>query len=80
MRPRDELPSLAQRARALAIVVASPRLLRAVPSTPDQLRMANGLCAFVEFARPIAAPTDTTPTETQSGDEKSPVQLVMQPG
>ncbi len=38
------------RARALAIVVASPRLLGAVARTPDQLRMANGLAAFVETA------------------------------
>jgi hypothetical protein len=29
-------------------VVASPRLLDAVPGTPEQLRMANGLCAFAE--------------------------------
>ncbi len=36
------------RARALAIVVASPRLLDAVARTPAQLRMANGLCTFVE--------------------------------
>jgi uncharacterized protein len=38
------------RARALAIVVASPALLSAVPRSPDQLRMVNGLCAFVEEA------------------------------
>jgi len=39
------------RARALAIVVASPRLLEAVARSPDQVRMANGLCAFVETTR-----------------------------
>jgi uncharacterized protein len=38
------------RARALAIVVASPALLDVVPGSPDQLRMANALCAFVEDA------------------------------
>jgi uncharacterized protein len=38
------------RAKALAIVVASPKLLDVVPRTPDQLRMANGLAAFVELA------------------------------
>jgi predicted RecB family nuclease len=43
------------RAQALAIVVASPALLAAVPRTPDQLRMVNGLCAFVEAA---GAPTE----------------------
>ncbi len=38
------------RAQALAIVVASPALLKVVPRTPAQLRMANGLAAFVEAA------------------------------
>jgi uncharacterized protein len=41
------------RARALTIVVASARLLDAVARTPDQLRMANGLAAFVEMAEPV---------------------------
>lgn len=36
------------RARALAIVVASPLLLAAVAKTPDQLRMANGVSALAE--------------------------------
>jgi uncharacterized protein len=40
------------RARALAIVVASEKLLSVIPKTPDQLRMANALCAFVEGSRP----------------------------
>ena len=39
------------RAKALAIVVCSPRLLSVVPHTPQQLRMANALCAFVEQAQ-----------------------------
>ncbi|MEX2548171.1 MAG: TM0106 family RecB-like putative nuclease, partial [Chloroflexota bacterium] len=41
------------RARALAIVVASPYLLDMVPHSPKQLSMANGLCAFVEAAPPV---------------------------
>ena len=36
------------RARALAIVVASRRLLDVVPGSPDGLRMANGRCDFEE--------------------------------
>jgi len=39
------------RARALAIVIASPALLNAAPRSPEQLRMVNGLCSFVEEAR-----------------------------
>ena len=38
------------RARALAIVVASPRLLDAVAHSPDQLRMVNALGAALEMA------------------------------
>jgi superfamily I DNA and/or RNA helicase len=38
------------RARALAIVVASPLLLDAVAHSPDQLRMANALCDLEERA------------------------------
>ncbi len=38
------------RARALAVVVASPLLLDAPVRTPEQLRMVNALCRFVELA------------------------------
>jgi predicted RecB family nuclease len=48
------------RAQALAIVVGSDKLLGAVPRTPDQLRMANGLCALVEMA-------DVAPDESTAG-------------
>ena len=40
------------RARCLAIVVASPDLLRVVCKTPDQMRLANALCRFAELAPP----------------------------
>ena len=39
------------RARALAIVVASKRLLDVVPTTPASLGMANALSALVEAAQ-----------------------------
>ena len=38
------------RARAIAAVVASPELLRAPVSDPEQLRAVNALCRFVEAA------------------------------
>jgi uncharacterized protein len=44
------------RARCLAVVVASPALLRARCRTPGQLRLANGLCAFVEMAAQVTPP------------------------
>ncbi len=39
------------RARARAFVVASPELLRVLCRTPDQIRLANALCRYVELAR-----------------------------
>jgi uncharacterized protein len=38
------------RARCACILVASPRLLEPECRTPEQMRQANGLCAFVERA------------------------------
>jgi uncharacterized protein len=43
------------RARAVAIVVASPELLRVAAKSPEQMRLANALCRFVEVAREQAA-------------------------
>jgi uncharacterized protein len=39
------------RARCLAIVVASPALIRVRARTPRQMRLANALCRFIEMAR-----------------------------
>lgn len=41
------------RARALAVVVASPELLAARCRTPEQIKLANALCAFVERAETL---------------------------
>lgn len=38
------------RARARAYIVASPQLLRVLCHNPDELRLANALCRFVELA------------------------------
>ncbi|HEY3831529.1 MAG TPA: TM0106 family RecB-like putative nuclease [Acidimicrobiia bacterium] len=38
------------RARARAYVVASPRLLHVLCHNPEQLRLANALCRYVEYA------------------------------
>jgi uncharacterized protein len=59
------------RARALSIVVASPRLLDAVARTPAQVAMANALCTFAEMASPATVAAE--PAE----DARSPLQLTM---
>jgi len=41
------------RAQALAIVVASPRLLDAAVHSPEQLRKVNALCRYVEVAATV---------------------------
>ena len=45
------------RARCLAVVVASPALIRVRARTPRQMRLANALCRFIELARSRQTPT-----------------------
>jgi len=47
---RNRLNVATSRARCVAIVVASPDLLRVRARTPDQMRLANALCLFVAHA------------------------------
>jgi uncharacterized protein len=49
---RNRLNVAVSRARAVAVVVASPRLLDANCRTPEQMRLVNALCRLVEEARP----------------------------
>ncbi|MCK0112609.1 TM0106 family RecB-like putative nuclease [Ornithinimicrobium sp. F0845] len=42
------------RAKALAVVVGSPALLESPVSTPEQLRLVNALCRFVDLAEAAA--------------------------
>jgi uncharacterized protein len=54
---RNRLNVATSRARGVAIVVAAPDLLRVRARTPEQMRLANALCRFAEFAaRPRAEP------------------------
>ena len=56
------------RARALAVLVASPTLLRAPVSTVHQLRLVNALCRFVEDATEVRVTDDFATFDTsQSG-------------
>jgi uncharacterized protein len=47
---RNRLNVAVSRARALSVLVASPTLLRARCRSVEQLRLANGLCRYVELA------------------------------
>ncbi|MGI8657929.1 MAG: DEAD/DEAH box helicase, partial [Candidatus Limnocylindria bacterium] len=54
---RHRLNVAVSRARAVAVVVANPRLLEANCHTPEQMRLVNALCQLVEYAD---APTQAT--------------------
>jgi predicted RecB family nuclease len=47
---RNRLNVAVSRARAVAVVVANPRLLEANCRTPEQMRLVNALCQLVEHA------------------------------
>jgi uncharacterized protein len=47
---RNRLNVATSRARCVALVVASPELIRVQCRTPEQMRLANALCRFVEVA------------------------------
>jgi uncharacterized protein len=47
---RRRLNVATSRARGIAIVVASPDLLRVRARTTEQMRLANAFCRFVEMA------------------------------
>jgi uncharacterized protein len=47
---RNRLNVATSRARCVAVIVCSPDLLRVRARTPEQMRLANALCRFVELA------------------------------
>jgi uncharacterized protein len=53
---RNRLNVAVSRAKALAVLVCSPRLLETRCRTVEQMRLVNGLCAFVEGAGPPGPP------------------------
>jgi uncharacterized protein len=53
------------RARGLAVLVCSPDLLKVRCRTPEEMRLANALCRFVELSGPVdwAALAEASPED-----------------
>ncbi len=64
---RNRLNVATSRGRCVALVVASPALLRVRARTPAQMRLANALCRFVEMASvgPSSGPAGPRPATAE---------------
>ncbi len=54
---RNRLNVATSRARCVCILVASPSLFEADCRTPEQMRMANAFCRYLEIARTVDTPS-----------------------
>ncbi|MSQ24276.1 MAG: TM0106 family RecB-like putative nuclease [Chloroflexi bacterium] len=52
---RNRLNVATSRARCLTLLVCSPKLLQVRARTPEQIRLANALCQFAEYATIVSA-------------------------
>ncbi|MFL5777797.1 MAG: DEAD/DEAH box helicase, partial [Chloroflexota bacterium] len=67
---RNRLNVAVSRARSIALVVASPRLLEADCRTPEQIRLVNALCRLVDAAKPYtdgSRPEVVAPRDLSAG-------------
>ena len=62
---RNRLNVATSRARCVAVVVASPALLRVRARTPKQMRLANALCQFAELSGEAGKPAGSTAADQQ---------------
>src|SRR5262249_20434591 len=72
---RNRLNVAVSRARGLAVVGASPELLRVACHPPEQMRLVNAFCRLVE----IAAEQAVTPAPAAVLPELVPVAVVVDP-
>jgi hypothetical protein len=66
------------RARGLAVLVASPALLRVACRSPEEIRLVNAFCRFIEVATAQAGPAEpraavALPVGVVSGGSGEPV-------
>ena len=64
---RNRLNVAVSRAESIAIVVASPDVLAAGCRTPEQMRLLDALCRYVEVAAAQAAEVGDGPTTAEAG-------------
>ncbi|HET9456403.1 MAG TPA: TM0106 family RecB-like putative nuclease, partial [Candidatus Limnocylindrales bacterium] len=69
---RNRLNVATSRARCITIVAASPDLLRVRARTPDQMRLANAFCRYVEMATGRPAPAARPVGATTPGGAAMP--------
>jgi predicted RecB family nuclease len=67
------------RAQCVAIVVASPELVRVTCHTPHQMRLANALCRLVEMAQKNRAPSSGRARDPADIDGESPMRAGNEP-
>ena len=71
---RNRLNVAISRARCLAVIVASPRLLETSCSTIEQLRLVNALCWAKNFGRPpVSVREARLPTASNEGPRTSQI-------
>jgi uncharacterized protein len=65
---RNRLNVAVSRAQSIAVVVASPELLEAGCRTPEQMRLVDALCRYVEVSAAQAAEMPAASREPAAGD------------
>ena len=61
---RNRLNVATSRARCLAVVVASPELIKVRCRTARQVKLVNALCRYIELAMEVAAPAKPAPASS----------------
>ena len=71
---RNRLNVATSRARCIAVVAGSPDLWRVRARTPDQMRLANAVCRFVELARAVELAREPRRASSVVDDRRSTIE------